>query len=204
MKKGLFRQGDPFSPYLFVLCIERLNQVIEEAIIQGSWKPIYASRGGPQLSKLFFADDIILFAEATTDQALVIHDCLSRFCNASGQKVNLAKSRVYFSKNVDPSDQVNICMQLGMESTLDLGTYLGMPTLTSRVTRDTYAHLCAKVDRRLSGWKSKYLSLAGRITLVKSTLSSIATYSMQTAKLPRHICDEIDKKNSQVSLGWVG
>lgn len=57
------RQGDPLSPYIFVLCMERLNQVIEAAIIEDKWKPIHASRGGPKLSNLFFADDIILFAE---------------------------------------------------------------------------------------------------------------------------------------------
>lgn len=61
------RQGDPLSPYLFVMCMERLNQVIEEAILANRWKPIRASRNGPKISNVFFADDIILFAEASTD-----------------------------------------------------------------------------------------------------------------------------------------
>ena len=195
------RQGDPLSPYLFVLCMERFNQVIEEAIIQGHWKPIYASRGGPKLSNLFFADDIILFAEASSSQAQIIQDCLNRFCSASGQKVSLPKSRVYFSKNVSTADRENICAQLGMEVTEDLGTYLGMPTLTSRVTKETYGHLCEKMDRRLSGWKTKYLSLAGRITLAKSTLSALATYSMQTTKIPRTIFDELDKRTRRFVWG---
>lgn len=81
-----------------------------------------------------------------------------------------------------------------MESTSDLGLYLGMPTLTSRVTKATFNHLYEKIDRRLSGWKSKYLSLAGRITLANSTITSLGYYSMQTAKLPRAICDDVDRK----------
>lgn len=94
------RQGDPLSPYLFILCMERLNQVIEEAIINGLWHPIYASRGGPKLSNLCFADDIILFAEASLDQAPIINDCLQRFCAASGQKVSLQKiSCLFFKKS---------------------------------------------------------------------------------------------------------
>lgn len=61
------RQGDPLSPYLFVMCMERLFQTIEEAIAQEKWNPIRASRDGPLLSNLFFADDVVLFAEASVD-----------------------------------------------------------------------------------------------------------------------------------------
>ncbi|XP_021717958.1 uncharacterized protein LOC110685744 [Chenopodium quinoa] len=169
------RQGDPLSPYIFVMCMERLYQTIEATIVNGYWKPIRASREGPLLSNLFFADDIVLFAEATIDQASLIQACLERFCQASGQKQDIATT-------------------LGMEATKDLGLYLGMPTLTRRVTKDTYSHLCEKIDRRLAGWKSKYLSLAGRITLAKSTLSTMSFYSMQTAKVPRTITENIDRK----------
>lgn len=77
---------------------------------------------------------------------------------------------------------------------MDLGMYLGMPTTTSRVTRETFAHICEKIDRKLAGWKTKYLSLAGRITLAKSTLTTMANYSMQSAKLPRTVCDDVDKR----------
>lgn len=43
---GRIRQGNPLSPYFFVLCMEQLNQIIEESIIRGAWKPIYSSRCG--------------------------------------------------------------------------------------------------------------------------------------------------------------
>lgn len=115
------RQGDPLSPYLFVLCMERLNQVIEEAVLGGKWKPIHASIGGPLLSNLFFADDIILFAEASIEQATIIRDFLGRFCSASGQRVSLQKSQVYFSQNIPSETQVAISDSLGMDSTDDLG-----------------------------------------------------------------------------------
>lgn len=179
------RQGDPLSPYLFVMCMERLYQTIQETIADGRWKPIRVNRDGSQLSNLFFADDIVLFVEADTDQAKIINECLNRFCSASGQKVSRPKSRVYFSKNTSLELQTEICANLHIEATEDFGFYLGMPTLTSRVTKATFQHICERIDRRLAGWKTRYLSLAGRITLAKSTVSPMAFYSIQTAKIPR-------------------
>lgn len=130
------------------MCMERLYQTIEESIIQERWKPIRASRDGPLLSNLFFADDAVLFAEANIEQAGIIKDCLDRFCDASGQKLSLPKSRVYLSNNVEGAMQEQINKGLGMSTTTDLGMYLGMPTLTSRVTKETFSHLCEKIDRR--------------------------------------------------------
>lgn len=58
-----------------------------------------------------------------------------------------------------------------------------MSTLTSRVTKATYSSLCEKIDRKLSVWKTKYLSLAGKITLTKSTVTTMAKYTMQPANI---------------------
>lgn len=143
----------------------------------------------------------MIFAEASIDQARVIQQCLQRFCNASGEKFSCSKSRVYFTKNASLDLQQSVCQELNIASTEDLGFYLGMPALHSRVTKSTFAHLCLKVDRKLAGWKSKFLSMAGRVTLAQSTLSTMALYSMQTVKVPRGICDEIDKKTRKFIWG---
>lgn len=66
--RGL-RQGDLLSPYLFVLCMERLCHLNEEAVEEKKWKPIFLSRGGPKLTHICFADDLILFAEASLAQS---------------------------------------------------------------------------------------------------------------------------------------
>lgn len=65
--KGI-RQGDPLFPTIFVLCVERLAHLIEEAVKKGRWRPVKFSRTGPAISHLFFADDLVLFGEEDLDQ----------------------------------------------------------------------------------------------------------------------------------------
>lgn len=55
------RQGDPLSPYIFILCLEYLSILILDKIADNTWKPVKASRSSPSFSHLFFTDDLILF-----------------------------------------------------------------------------------------------------------------------------------------------
>lgn len=126
--RGL-RQGYPLSLYLFVLCMERLCHLIEREVEDKQWKLICLSRRGPKLSHMCFADDLILFAEASVAQIRVIRGILERFCLASGQKVSLEKSKIFFSMNVSRDMGRLITMESGIQSTHDLGKYLGMPVL---------------------------------------------------------------------------
>jgi len=188
------RQGDPLSPHIFVACVERLSQLIEDMVHARQWRPIRICQNGPSISRLLFADDIVLFAEATESQARLIQGCLDRFCTASGQKISAAKSRVFFSPNTEDLEVGRICNVLGMEATTDLGKYLGVPTLHGRSTRAQFQYVLERIDNRLAGWKTSCLSLAGRTTLIQSTIEAIPSYTMQTIKLPRSLCDDIDRK----------
>ncbi len=78
------RQGDPLSPYLFILCMEYLSLRIFEACQNKNWKSIKASRSGPSFSHLFFADDLLLFADASETCCRTIIAVLDDFCSCSG------------------------------------------------------------------------------------------------------------------------
>lgn len=82
------------SPYLFVLCMEVLGYKIQKVVQQGQWKPCKLSCNSPAISHLFFADDLLLFGEATTHQMEVMAKVLGDFCTLSGQKLNAEKSRI--------------------------------------------------------------------------------------------------------------
>ncbi|KAK3183231.1 hypothetical protein Dsin_030517 [Dipteronia sinensis] len=74
------RQRDPLSPYIFVLCMEKLSHLISHKLLHGTWKSVRISRGGPEVSHLFFADDLILFGQVTTSQTEIMENCLDTFC----------------------------------------------------------------------------------------------------------------------------
>ncbi|XP_075655084.1 uncharacterized protein LOC142625285 [Castanea sativa] len=87
------RQGDPLSPYLFILCMEYLGYLIEKKCAAKLWSPAKASRSGPAFSHIFFADDLILFARDDQVNFQVIKEVLEVFCRKSGQFVSEAKSQ---------------------------------------------------------------------------------------------------------------
>lgn len=94
--RGL-RQEDRISPYLFVLCMKKLSIAIREAVQDGRWKPVRVSKNGRPFSHLLFADDVLLFAKATSAQTRLIKDLFSSFSVHSGLWVNLEKSRAFYS-----------------------------------------------------------------------------------------------------------
>uniref|UniRef100_A0A2N9HJ77 Reverse transcriptase domain-containing protein n=1 Tax=Fagus sylvatica TaxID=28930 RepID=A0A2N9HJ77_FAGSY len=156
------RQGDPLSPYLFILCMEYLSLKILEVCDNNSWKAIKASRSGPSFSHLFFANDLLLCVEASSDCCHTITRILEDFCIHSGQKVNLSKSKVFFSPNVNLVLRHHLSGILRVSSTPNLGKYLGFPlSPNGRSTRD-FDFVVEKVQAKLSNWKAKLLSPADR------------------------------------------
>ncbi|KAK4274538.1 hypothetical protein QN277_017742 [Acacia crassicarpa] len=190
--RGL-RQGDPISPLLFVLCMDRLSHVICDAVEDGRWRPIRVSNSGPNVSHLMFADDLLLFGVASESQTTCMMKCLQDFMATSGGRVNKAKSSIFFSPRVPLHTKLRIKDMTQMQISCEMGRYLGFPLSRNRRLKADFQYVIDRVSFKLSTWKANCLSMAGRIMLAKSVVSSIPLYPMHVAMLPKSVCYEIER-----------
>ena len=92
----------------------------------------------------------MLFAKADHINCLAIRDVLDCFCSISGQTISEAKSRVYFSPNVDRDTRESLCDILGFALTLELGKYLGIPIKHGSISSQDYNFVLDKVKAETS------------------------------------------------------
>ena len=155
---------------------------------------------------------MVLFAKANHENCVVIREVLDLFCSRSGQSVSGAKSRVYFSPNVDRFSREELCDILGFQSTPNLDSW-GIPIKHLGSSSQDFNFVLERVKQKLAGWKANLLSLAGKSILVKHVSSTIPNYVMQSAHLPNKIIEGIDQVNRNFLWGstdsvkkmyWVG
>lgn len=160
-----------------------------------------------------FADDIVLFAKADHINCTTIREVLEEFCSKTGQTISEAKSRVYFSPNVDRELRESYCDILGFASTPNIGKYLGIPLKHLGSSSLDYNFILDKVKNKLAGWKANLLSPAGQAVLIQASSSITPAYVMQCSLLPNRILEGIDQVNRNFLWGstesvrkihWVG
>lgn len=141
--KGV-RQGDPLSPYFFVIGLERLGHLIDVAVENGDWEPLFLSCHGPGISHLFFTNDLILFCNADRDNVQCLQQVLHSFCQCSGHRVNSLKTKILFSNN-NPNDVSDIFYNiLGYKKVEDLRVYLGVPLFHNKMGVGTFQFIFTK------------------------------------------------------------
>ncbi|KAL5555272.1 hypothetical protein UlMin_037508 [Ulmus minor] len=111
--RGL-RQGDPLSPYLFVICAHGLSEMMACFEERKRFTGIKIASGCPSISHLFFADDSLIFCKAKLSEATYLKSCLTSYAKASGQLINFDKSALSFSPNTRSNDKVTICSVFGV------------------------------------------------------------------------------------------
>jgi hypothetical protein len=90
------RQGDPLSPFLFVILVEGLGCYLKASVEEGSLKGLPLHNIQPAPSHNQFVDDTLLMNTPTTQEATKLNSILTDFVEASGMALNLDKSQLYF------------------------------------------------------------------------------------------------------------
>ncbi|XP_057794267.1 uncharacterized protein LOC131010650 [Salvia miltiorrhiza] len=191
-RRGL-RQGDPLSPYLFILCAEGLSAMIGHEIARGNLHGLQIGRRGPVISHLMFADDCIFFCRATANECNALKDVLACYEEASGQAINFQKSGILYSSNVTAATKEEISEILGVHQPLNTGRYLGLPSLVGRKKKEIFQYLKDRMWNRIQGWNNKKLSKAGKEILVKGVGQAIPSFCMGVFLLPITLIDEMEK-----------
>lgn len=125
-------QGDPLSPYLFILCAEVLSSLISRAQEHNILHGIQIARGAPMISHLFFADDSLIFCRATQQNANAIQEILQLYRTVSGQLPNLDKSEISFSRNVPTVRKNEFQGWVNIKAVENHSKYLGLPSFVGR------------------------------------------------------------------------
>lgn len=162
------RQGDLLSPCLFILGSEVLMRIINKEVADGNISGVEVSSTTPPISKLCYADDVILFYKAKASELVSLKSCLEKYCSWSGQKISVEKSGFFPSKGVSHQFLNQVRCTWGLCSLPLLTTYLGVPLFLSRSRGQDFRLVNKRLENKLSSWKGKNLSWFGRATLIKS------------------------------------
>ncbi|GKV05172.1 hypothetical protein SLEP1_g17212 [Rubroshorea leprosula] len=165
MGKGL-RQGDPLSPFLFLMIAEGLHGIVKKAETEGLIHGIDVGSKGLTTSLLQFADDTVILGKANGENIFTVQTILRWFELMSGLRINFRKSSIV---------EFNVAQRwLNGATTVLRGVgelpfvHLGMPVDGNPRTKKLWDLVLNKFRTKLAIWKSALLSFGSRITLLNS------------------------------------
>ncbi|KAK2418273.1 hypothetical protein QL285_040487 [Trifolium repens] len=191
LERGL-RQGDPLSPFLFLLAAEGLN-VLMQAMVEGN-KFVGYQVGGQEVvsvSHLQFADDTLLMGIKSWANVRTLRAVLLLFELMSCLKVNFNKSMLV-GVNISDSWLREAASALRCRVGGIPFLYLGLPIGGDPRRLGFWEPVLARIMSRLSGWGSRFLSFGGRLVLLKSVLTSLPVYALSFFKAHSGIISSIE------------
>jgi len=191
MRRGL-RQGDPLSPYLFVLMTEVVNKVLSKAAAAGLFQGVKVGSRVLPLTHLQFADDTLIFCEPRLEFLKNMQNVLYSYQSFSGLTVNYAKSGlIVLGKKEEWAERAANLLRCNLVQ-LPI-TYLGVPLGANMRKYSSWQPVLSKIQQRLANWKANCLSRPGKLVLIKAVINSLPIYYLSLFKMPKKVADMINK-----------
>ena len=143
------RQGDPLSPYIFIICTNILSCMLQKLEDSGTLKGVAINKGGLPISHLMFADDVIIFFKVANQNTDKLSQTLQSFCELSGQKINGTKSVMMVSPNCDETIKEDLTRKLKVNIAEKIGKYLGIPVNPGTPKREIGNQIIYRLQSRL-------------------------------------------------------
>ena len=188
-KKGL-RQGDAISPYLFIMAMEVLSNLLEKAVNSGDIRP-HPLCLMPRVTHLLFADDLLVFSDGSRLSISGVRAVMAGFKAWSGLDMNAEKSEIFFGGFSDVEAAV-ISDLSGFKRGTFPTRYLGLPLSPKRISYATLQPFLERVSSKLNSWTVKSLSFAGKITLVSSVIYGMVNFWSSVFSLPKRFYAKVD------------
>ncbi|XP_074270876.1 uncharacterized protein LOC141594786 [Silene latifolia] len=200
-KSGV-RQSDPLSPFLFVLSMEILSRKVRVMCNKQniSYHPKCSKLG---LTHLVFADDLMIFVRGDLPSVQQAVDTLKVFSEWSGLKANMEKTEAYLG-GMDQNLRSLILSTVGIQEGEFPFRYLGLPINSSRLTRNMYDALLLKIHKITVACSTKFLSYAGRRTVLNSNLFGLCNFWCISFLLPRLVHKTISQMSKNFFWGQIG
>ncbi|KAL9664080.1 hypothetical protein QQ045_019477 [Rhodiola kirilowii] len=190
LERGL-RQGDPLSPFLFLLAAEGFSRILNRASEAGFFEGVEWMKGGERLSHLQFADDTILFCKAELGEVQRLKRILKIFEGCSGLKINYSKS-MCFGLGLKEEETQSFAKQLNCPVGRLPMNYLGIKVGGNPANKETWEPIVQRFNLKLASWRSANLSMAGRVILIKSALCSLPLYYASIYKIPISVAKKME------------
>ncbi|KAI0530918.1 hypothetical protein KFK09_000466 [Dendrobium nobile] len=173
------RQGCPLSPYLFCIVMDAFSNLLDGRGFKG------ITNGNFKLTHLLYADDVLIFGEASNENCQILVSVINDFANSSRLVINHDKSYIMFPKHV--SNQLEVCQLLSIHTIVSKITYLGIPLSFYRLNVADFLPLLDSINKKLNGWKANLLSLAGRLQYLKFTIQNTIAYWIRGSIIPKTV-----------------